>query len=238
MDDVFEVSAPAQPDGDDPFAAAPPADFGSEPMPQFEAPSDMGSFEPPADVPAFETPAEPTDAPVFEAAPVPDMGGMGMPDMGGGMPDMGGGMMGGGMPDMGGGMPDMGGGMPDMGGGMGGMGSEFMAAGELSPLAKWKIEQQEKLAQKAAASDAALQQRLSEASEALNNFYAERTELTTKRATENRAAEAAYVQERDAAMIADSWESVCKLVDLKGPEKPVEKDTSRMRGLLVQLKHV
>eukprot|EP00966_Prymnesium_polylepis_P245477 5678987-Prymnesium_polylepis.1 len=69
MDDVFEVSAPAQPDGDDPFAAAPPADFGSEPMPQFEAPSDMGSFEPPADVPAFETPAEPTDAPVFEAAP-------------------------------------------------------------------------------------------------------------------------------------------------------------------------
>ena len=47
------------------------------------------------------------------------------------------------------------------------------------------------------------------------------------------------MQERDAAMIADSWESVCKLVDLKGTEKPKEeKDTSRMRGLLVQLKHV
>ena len=170
MDDVFEVSAPAQPDGGDPFAAAPPADFGSEPMPQFEAPTDMGSFEPPADVPSFGAPAEP-EAPMFEAAPVPDMGG-GMPDMGGGMPDMGGGMMGGGM--------------PDMGGGMGGMGSEFMASDELSPLAKWRLENQEKLAQKAAASDAALQQRLSEASESLNNFYAERSELTTKRATENR----------------------------------------------------
>lgn len=55
-----------------------------------------------------------------------------------------------------------------------------------------------------------------------------------------RAAEAAYVQERDAAMIADSWESVCKLVDLKATaeKSTIDKDTSRMRGLLVQLKHV
>ena len=45
------------------------------------------------------------------------------------------------------------------------------------------------------------------------------------------------MQERDAAMIADSWESVCKLVDLKEKEAK-EIDTSRMRGLLVQLKHV
>ena len=52
-----------------------------------------------------------------------------------------------------------------------------------------------------------------------------------------RAAEAQYVQDRDAAMIADSWESVCKLVDLKEKDNK-EKDTSRMRGLLVQLKHV
>ena len=55
-----------------------------------------------------------------------------------------------------------------------------------------------------------------------------------------------YEQERDAAMLADSWESVAKLVDLKADTSsssskkeaaPVEKDTSRMRGLLVQLKH-
>jgi len=152
--------------------------------------------------------------------------------MGGGMPDMGGGM-----PDMGGGMPDMGGGMPDMGGGMSSMGNDFMASTELTPLAKWRIEQQEKLSAKAAASDAALQTRVAEAQEALATFYAERTEMTQKRATQNRAAEAEYVQERDAAMIADSWESVCKLVDLKEKDKE-EKSTSRMRGLLVQLKHV
>merc|ERR1719160_1367018 len=113
----------------------------------------------------------------------------------------------------------------------GGLGNEFMAPTELSPLAKWRIEPQEKLATKAAASDAALQTRLAEAQEALSQFYATRTESTTKRAAENRSAEAQYVQDRDAAMMTDSWESVCKLVDLKGPEKPpAEKDTSRMRG--------
>ena len=67
---------------------------------------------------------------------------------------------------------------------------------------------------------------------------AARAYLSLRVSCSGRAAEAAYVEERDAAMIADSWESVCKLVDLKGPEKPIEKDTSRMRGLLVQLKHV
>lgn len=214
MDDVFEVGAPAPAPEDDPFGMGAPAEVPSfeapAEVPSFEAPADMGGFEAPAEVPSFEPPAE---VPSFEApAEVPSFGG----DMGG----------------MGGGMPPMGG-MGDMGG------NAFMDPTELSPLAKWRIAQQEKLAEKAAASDAALQTRLAEAQEALSTFYAERTDKTTKRAAENRTAEAAYVQERDAAMIADSWESVCKLVDLKGTEKPKEeKDTSRMRGLLVQLKHV
>ena len=40
-------------------------------------------------------------------------------------------------------------------------------------------------------------------------------------------------------MVADSWESVCGLVDLKEKEGAAPtKDTSRMRNLLVQLKHV
>lgn len=48
--------------------------------------------------------------------------------------------------------------------------------------------------------------------------------------------EASYVEERDAAMIADSWESVVKLVDLKEKANATV-DVTRMRSLLTQLKH-
>jgi len=235
-------------DDDDMFGAPPPlADSGSaEPFP---AGDDAFGAPPLGD---FDTP--PADAlPTFEDAPP-----MGMPDMGGGMPDMGGGMpdMGGGMPDMGGGMPDMGGGMGDMGmmgappdmpsGGMPDMGMMGSAMpdmtmpgmdGTLGPVAKWRIEQQERVAAKAAASASAEAAKIAEAQTALSEFYAEREEKTQKRAAENRAAEASYVEERDAAMIADSWDSVCKLVDLK-EKAGQEVDTSRMRSLLTQLKHV
>mmetsp|Transcript_17543 Transcript_17543/g.37095 ORF Transcript_17543/g.37095 Transcript_17543/m.37095 type:complete len:149 (-) Transcript_17543:144-590(-) len=141
---------------------------------------------------------------------------------------------------MGGGM---GGGMGmGMGMGMGepspamGMGNEFAAPESLGPVAKWRIETQEKLEAKAAAAEAALAERYQEAQADLEKFYAERTEKVTKRAAENRAAEQRYVEERDAAMMADSWESVCKLVDVKEKEDSA-KDTSRMRQVLLKLKH-
>ena len=146
------------------------------------------------------------------------------------MGGMGGGMDMGGM-DMGGGM---GAAMPAMGGGLG---DEFTTPGELGPVAKWRIEQQERVSAKAAKASEAEAAKIAEAQAALQEFYAERADKVSKRAAENRAAEATYVEERDAAMIADSWESVCKLVDLK--EKAGQTvDTSRMRSLLTQLKHV
>ena len=171
----------------------------------------------------------------FDMVPAPapiDMGGMNM----GGM-DMGGMDMGG--MDMGGmGMsmapapapPPMP--MPPMGG----MGGGFGAPMEMGAVAKWRVERDEKVAAKAAASREAEAAKLAEAKAALDNFYAERTSKIAKRAAENRTAEAAYAAERDSAMIANSWESVCKLVDLKEKAGAI-KDTSRMRSLLTQLKH-
>merc|ERR1712228_155162 len=125
---------------------------------------------------------------------------------------------------------------------MGGLGDEFAAPASLGPLAKWRIEQQEKLAAKAAAAESATAEVLDAAKQSIATFYTERDAATTKRAAANREAEARYVEDRDAAMIADSWESVCKLVDIKADagkaDKAIpEKDTSRMRGILLQLKH-
>merc|ERR1719197_1299142 len=98
------------------------------------------------------------------------------------------------------------GGMPDMGGGMAApaMGNEFMAPSELGPVAKWRIANQEKVAAKATAAAAAEAAKIAEAQAALQTFYAERQEKTAKRAQQNRDTEAQFVQDRDAAMIADS----------------------------------
>jgi len=217
--DDTPVAAPVA-DSDDPFGMGP-------------EPAADGAYEPPPPLSG-------------------DQGFGDMPtDMGGDMPSFGGDMGGGDMPSFGeepaapsfGG--DIGGGEmpsfeaqaaePPMFGG-GGLGAEFSAPTEMGPLAKWRIAQQEKLAAKAEAAEAQVAERLTEAQAAIATFYAERTETVSKRATANRAAEAAYVEERDAAMIADSWESVCKLVDLKEKEAAVV-DTSRMKQILVQLKH-
>jgi len=226
MDDMDEFGAPpplaATADaGDDPFGLGPPPAMeggfdapppplgGEEAMPAAEPLPTFGDAEP---LPSFGD-AEPT--------PMPDMGGadFGAPDMGGA--------------DFGAPEP-----MPAMGG----LGDEFAAPGVLGPLAKWRIEQQEKVAAKAATAESAMAGKLAEAQSSIETFYAERTETTAKRATANRVAEKQYIEDRDAAMVADSWASVCGLIDTSkqvGEEKPKEVtfDTSRMRQVLVQLKH-
>jgi len=188
------------------------------------------SASPLEDDPFGAVPSSFEASPTIEDAPVmPDMNGD-FPDVGGGLQDMGSGLLN--MDGMGGGdMPPMGG--MDMGGGMG---SEFAAPMEMGAVANWRVEQQAKMAAKAQAAQEAASTKIAEAQDALQQFYAERVDKVAKRAAENRAAEASYVEERDAAMIADSWDSVCKLVDLK-EKAGAEVDTSRMRSLLTQLKH-
>merc|ERR1719491_1880389 len=141
----------------------------------------------------------------------------------GGM-DMGGGDMGG----MGGG--DMGG----MGGGMGGgiSADDFT----MGPLAEWRKEREEKLAVKAAEADAKHKAKVEEAQGQIAAFYAELKEKSGKRAAENLTAQGQYITERDAAIQADSWDSVCGMVNLK-EQAGQTCDTSRLRSILVQLKH-
>ena len=141
--------------------------------------------------------------------------------------------------DMGGAaMPDDGG-MGGMGGGMGvggGLSDEFAGEAEVGAVAKWRIENAEKVAAKNAAAAEYEAATRAEAEAAIAEFYAKRTETNEKRAAENREAEREYVAERDAAMMEDNWDSVCKLVDMK-EKAGAETDMSRMRSLLTQLKH-
>lgn len=225
MDDMDDFGPPpttaTATDGDDPFGLGPPPasidGFGGAAPPLG---GDEGLVQPAADplptfgeaepLPTFGD-AEPTPLPTFgDSDPMPMPESTPMPAMA----------------------------MPAMGG----LSDEFTAPAALGPLAKWRIEQQEKVAAKAATAETAMAERLAAAQAAIQTFYDERSESTGKRATANREAEARYIEDRDAAMVADSWASVCGLIDLSkqsGEEKPKEVtfDTSRMRQVLVQLKH-
>jgi len=247
--DEFETPAPTAEGGDDMGFGA---DMGaSEPLPTF------GEAEEP--LPTFgESEPLPTFGDAEEAAPMGgmDMGGGDMGGMGG---DMGG--MGGDMGGMGGGMgggepavmsdPDP---PPDFGApasieGLGapepiqaapiaapieaGISAEDFTMG---PLAEWRKEREERLAVKAAEADAKHKAKVEEAQGQIAAFYAELKEKSGKRAAENLTAQGQYVAERDAAIQADSWDSVCGMVNLK-EQAGQTCDTSRMRSILVQLKH-
>ena len=59
-------------------------------------------------------------------------------------------------------------------------------APELSPLEAWRLEQQDRLALKAAESEAALAERRAEAEQALESFYDARRDEAHARAARNR----------------------------------------------------
>jgi len=235
--DEFETPAPTAEGGDDMGFGG---DMGaSEPLPTF------GEAEEP--LPTFgESEPLPTFGDAEEAAPMGgmDMGGGDMGGMGGG--DMGG-MGGGDMGSMGGDMGGMGGDMGGMGGGMGGGEPAVMSDPEplpgisaddftMGPLAEWRKEREEKLAVKAAEADAKHKAKVEEAQGQITAFYAELKDKSGKRAAENLTAQGQYIAERDAAIQADSWDSVCGMVNLK-EQAGQTCDTSRLRSILVQLKH-
>merc|ERR1719217_437914 len=121
---------------------------------------------------------------------------------------------------------------PAMGGMGGGLGAEFsVPEPECEAVIQWRAANDAKIAAKAAA----VAEKIAQAKTDLEQFYAERDAKVKARATGNREEEQRYIADRDAAILADSWESVCKLVDLK---EKADSDTARMRNVLIQLKHV
>merc|ERR1719263_1303309 len=134
-----------------------------------------------------------------------------------------------------------------MGGGMdggmlgGGMASEpppDFSMPTIGPLAEYRMAQENKLAERAAATSAALAEKQAEARVAIEQFYAERTAKSEAKAKTNQEEAAMFVADRDATMLSESWESVCKMIDLtaKENEKEDPKSVARMRSLLFQLK--
>jgi len=108
--------------------------------------------------------------------------------------------------------------------------------GELSAVRKYQIAHDELLQEKAAKSEEKRRQTIAKAQADIANFYKERALNREKTDANNRTIEQQFQANLEATLAnSQSWESVGNLVDLQA--KPLGKDTTRMRQVLVQLKH-
>jgi len=103
-------------------------------------------------------------------------------------------------------------------------------------LTQWTIKHEEDLAEKARKSEEKHREILDEASQSLERFYNERAVKREKAQAANREDEKQFVAVRDSTLAGTTnWDSVSQLVDFNS--KPLGKDTSRMKKILVELKH-
>eukprot|EP01112_Ceratiomyxa_fruticulosa_P009701 TRINITY_DN2541_c0_g1_i2.p1 TRINITY_DN2541_c0_g1~~TRINITY_DN2541_c0_g1_i2.p1 ORF type:complete len:216 (+),score=67.71 TRINITY_DN2541_c0_g1_i2:233-880(+) len=114
--------------------------------------------------------------------------------------------------------------------------TSFSAAPTFTFLTQWNIKHEEELGEKARKSEEKHRQVLDEANQSLERFYNERAVKREKTQAVNREEEKQFVTVRDNTLAATtSWDAVSQLVDFNS--KPLGKDTSRMKKILVELKH-
>lgn len=107
---------------------------------------------------------------------------------------------------------------------------------ESSPLRQYQIKHDSLLREKAARSEEKHKQITAKAQADITNFYKEKALARESTEANNRVSEQQFIADLESTLAnAQSWESVGNLVDLQA--KPVGKDTTRMRQILVQLKH-
>eukprot|EP01113_Clastostelium_recurvatum_P041244 TRINITY_DN651_c0_g1_i1.p1 TRINITY_DN651_c0_g1~~TRINITY_DN651_c0_g1_i1.p1 ORF type:complete len:206 (+),score=67.42 TRINITY_DN651_c0_g1_i1:53-670(+) len=103
-------------------------------------------------------------------------------------------------------------------------------------LQDWQVKHEEHLQQKARTSEEKHREIVDEAQKSIEKFYKERAAKKEKSDSENKTSETQFIASRDSSINPEgSWEAVTQLVDMQA--KPIGKDTSRMRGILVQMKH-
>ena len=104
-----------------------------------------------------------------------------------------------------------------------------------SPLREWQRKHNESLAKKEAESQQKHKEILAQAETDLQKFFADRANSTAARARENRTNSVPVL---DAAPPADRvWSNVASLCDLTETHRPSGGDVTRMRDVLISLKH-
>merc|ERR1712216_993909 len=109
---------------------------------------------------------------------------------------------------------------------------------EMNALREWEDKHEQTLEETARQEAKDKEAKRQEAAAALQKFYAERQENTSKKMATNRSEEEAMEASRAGAMPASGnpWERVAELIDTNARALDESRDTSRMRALLIQLK--
>ncbi|ESN92642.1 hypothetical protein HELRODRAFT_69350, partial [Helobdella robusta] len=100
----------------------------------------------------------------------------------------------------------------------------------------WREEQAERLRVKDAESEKKKAEWRDIARKELEEWYKHRDELLDKTMKVNRDSEGSFVQERDEKKPGGEWERVCRLCDFNPKGSRNNKDVSRMRSILLQMK--
>jgi len=100
----------------------------------------------------------------------------------------------------------------------------------------WREEQKARLEAKDKEEETKKQELKEIAKKELDDWYKHYDEQLQKSKENNRAAEEAFVSERDEKVTGQAWEKVTRLCEFNPKNSKTSKDVSRFRGILLQLK--
>jgi len=109
-------------------------------------------------------------------------------------------------------------------------------ASEPESIRKWKEEQAEEIAARDADSEVQKEEWKAAAKQELEDWYARQNDVLDKNKTGNREAQEDFLKDQSESKPGQQWEKICKLCDFNPKSNRNSKDTSRMRGLFLQLK--
>ncbi|KAN0036088.1 hypothetical protein ACTA71_005388 [Dictyostelium dimigraforme] len=109
---------------------------------------------------------------------------------------------------------------------------------ETAPAMKEYLEKHEKeMEEKKKKSEEKRQKKIAEAKQSLDNFYSEREAKKKTALKNNRDHNKSLELDSTSGSTTHTWESVVSMIDLQAKPNPVNKDTSRMREILIRLKN-
>ncbi|KAL8572582.1 hypothetical protein ACOMHN_017216 [Nucella lapillus] len=102
----------------------------------------------------------------------------------------------------------------------------------------WREEQTKRLEQKDQAEEKTKEDWRQKAKKELDDWYKHHLEQLEKTKENNRAAEEAFIKERDEKVAGQAWEKITRLCEFNPKNSKNTKDVSRMRSILLQLKQI
>ncbi|XP_014665075.1 PREDICTED: clathrin light chain B-like isoform X2 [Priapulus caudatus] len=107
---------------------------------------------------------------------------------------------------------------------------------EPEKIKKWREEQKDRLAKKDAEDEKKRTDWRDQAKKELDEWYARQAEQLEKTKTNNRASEKVFIEERDTDIPGEEWERIARLCDFNPKTSRHQKDVSRLRSIILQLK--